>query len=137
MGSSLGGFWANWLANCHTAPCILLNPCCRPSRLTAQIPQAHQYTADFAALENNTANNTLPRLVLLAQDDTVLDYRQAIIDLPATAEPIIFATGGHTLWRRLPEIDRSIIAFLHRHHVIDADSAATGLPQQKPQSPHQ
>lgn len=118
MGSSLGGFWANWLANQHAAPCVLLNPCCRPSRLAAQFPQEHAIFADFATLENTLFDNALPRLVFLAQNDNVLDYRQTINDLPKTAKTIIFADGGHVLWRRLPEIDRHISAFLQRHHLL-------------------
>lgn len=76
MGASLGGFWANWLANYWAAPCILLNPCCHPSDFAARLPQEDKVWADFVTLESDILHPALPRLLFLAQDDNVLDYRQ-------------------------------------------------------------
>ncbi|WP_197457641.1 YqiA/YcfP family alpha/beta fold hydrolase [Snodgrassella sp. CFCC 13594] len=121
MGSSLGGFWALHLANHYACPCMLLNPCCRPS-LLAKKAHAHAQDAPlfeaFTAWERIQLHPQLARLVFLAKDDAVLDYREAMRDLPHDTEWVIYPSGGHTLWPKLPAIENRSRLFLQEQALI-------------------
>ena len=89
IGSSLGGYFAHYLAEKYALQAVLINPAVKPYRLLKDYPseQTHPYTGeiyrigngeihDLKALESNISvkNNYL---VMLQTGDEVLNYRQA------------------------------------------------------------
>ena len=90
IGSSLGGFYATWLAARRSARAALVNPAVRPwlGRDYLLGPQANHHTGAIAHIEQrhldalrNWEGDPLPRpqdlLVLLQTGDELLDYRLA------------------------------------------------------------
>ncbi len=90
VGSSLGGFYATWLAEHYGLRAVLVNPAVvAPLSLEAYLgPQTNLYTGevfDFtrdhvAQLAAMTVDQVTPALyfLLLATGDEVLDYRHAL-----------------------------------------------------------
>lgn len=104
IGSSLGGFWALILANHYRKGALLLNPCCQPTQFAAQFPQQQAIFAGFSQLESTPLHSALPRLAILAKNDTVLDYRQTMQQLPESTQIIVYNEGGHLLHQQMPLI---------------------------------
>ncbi|MDZ7595748.1 MAG: YqiA/YcfP family alpha/beta fold hydrolase [Thiobacillus sp.] len=107
IGSSLGGFYATYLAEKHGWKAVLVNPAVHAHKLlrSALGPQTHWHTgeqwelteahlAELASLDVDAI--TLPkRYLLLAQTgDEVLDYRDAVAYY-AGATQIIEDGGDH------------------------------------------
>lgn len=90
VGSSLGGYYATWLAEKHDLKAVLLNPAVRPYELLKDHtgPQQNfhtgeryeftaQHVEELRALE--VARVTPSRyLLIVATSDEVLDYRAAV-----------------------------------------------------------
>lgn len=108
IGSSLGGYYATWLAEKHGLRAALINPAVQPYELLrAQLgPQRNLYTgaqyeftaqhlAELRALE-------VPRitparyLLLVATADETLDYRRAVAKYEGS-EQIVIEGGDHGL----------------------------------------
>lgn len=125
VGTSLGGFWANYFAN-HVGArgAILINPVVDPQELM-RVMQGENYserrqkTFDVAE-EAVTAYGTVhpvenPQteiLVLLTKDDELLPYQEAVQAFSAAsgAKIEIFERGGHS-----PPLDRpDIMAAIRR-----------------------
>jgi len=107
MGSSMGGFYATWLAAQRGARAVLINPAVRPwlGRDYLLGPQANHHTGEIAVIEPRHLDalrawevDPLPRpqdlLVLLQTGDEVLDYRQAE-DKYRACRLVIEAGGDH------------------------------------------
>ena len=90
VGSSMGGFYATWLAAQHGARAVLINPAVCPwlGRDYLLGPQTNYHTGAIAHMEQRHLDalrawevDPLPRpqdlLVLLQTGDELLDYRQA------------------------------------------------------------
>ena len=100
IGSSLGGFYARYLASRFELPAVLINPAVNPDiRLREAIGQATQYfdgtgfewTAQHcdALAQYQPSNEDQRRLWLLVQrGDEVLDAQQAINALPLARQTI-------------------------------------------------
>lgn len=112
IGSSLGGFYATWLAERFDLKAILVNPCvaCH-DKLRDQVGVAQQnwhsgarYTFTQAHLDElldlRVASPTRPeRYLLLAETgDAVLDYREAVAYY-AGARQIVLDGGDHGFTR--------------------------------------
>ena len=90
MGSSLGGFYADWLARRYDLPAVLINPAVSPARdLAAHIgvhPAWHDpqqrlhfeaaHVAQLQALQDSRGPCDPPVLALIARGDEVLDWRE-------------------------------------------------------------
>ncbi len=90
IGSSLGGFYATWLAEKYGLKTVLINPAVRPYELLcdylglqknlytgAEYELTEQHLAEMRELE--VATITPERYLLMVQaGDEVLDYRQAV-----------------------------------------------------------
>lgn len=90
MGSSLGGFYAAWLARHWDLPAVLINPAVHPARdLSAYIgvhPAWHDpsqrihfepaFIDELRQLERQPGPFDPPVLALIAQGDEVLDWRE-------------------------------------------------------------
>ena len=106
VGSSLGGYYATYLAERHDLKAVLLNPAVAPYRLLAPYlgPQQNIYTSEsyeltaqhlqeLQALEIEPLHPE--RYLLLVQTgDEVLDYREALARY-AGAKRVVIAGGDH------------------------------------------
>ncbi len=107
VGSSLGGFYATWLAERHGARAVLINPAVQPHRLLAPHlgEQENLYTkerwmltaqhlAQLAALEVEPVTRPQRYLLMVETGDEVLDWRQAVAKYTG-AQQIIVEGGDH------------------------------------------
>jgi len=90
VGSSLGGYYATWLAEKHGLNAVLLNPAVRPYELLAGLvgPQRNLYSGEsyeftlshIEELRALEVTSIVPGryLLITATEDEVLDYRAAL-----------------------------------------------------------
>jgi len=92
MGSSLGGYWATWLAERYDLRAVLINPLVQPRRLREEalgVELANYHTDDVYVLDERhaaaleAADTPVIRhpdnyWVLLQTGDETLDYRLAV-----------------------------------------------------------
>jgi predicted esterase YcpF (UPF0227 family) len=108
VGSSLGGFYATWLAEKHGLKAVLINPAIEPhvGLRTRLGPQENLYTGERYELTEAHLREwqaiyaprvTASRYLLLVETgDEVLDYRQAL-ERYAGCEQVVVQGGDHTL----------------------------------------
>ena len=108
VGSSLGGFYATWLAERHDARAVLINPAIDPHvGLRAYLgPQKNLHTGERYELTEAHLQSWkelyVPRvtpsryLLLVETGDEVLDYRRAL-ERYAGAEQVAIPGGDHSL----------------------------------------
>lgn len=122
IGSSLGGFWAQYLAAEFGARIVLINPSLRPDETLARHIGRYRNEAtggetrltaeDVRALRNyrvEPCDPRVPTLVLLDAGDDVLDYRIAEAAFYACGETLVYPGGSHRfdhLAEALPAIRR-------------------------------
>lgn len=121
IGSSLGGYYATWLAEKHDTRAVLINPAVYPYvgleaylgtqknlHTGVEYQLTRQHLAQWRALE---APRIDPEryLVLLETGDEVLDWREAALRYPG-ARMAIRDGGDHTL-QSFPEHLPRILAF--------------------------
>ncbi len=107
VGSSLGGFYATYLAEKHGWKAVLVNPAVHAHALlrSALGPQTHWHTgeqwelteahlAELAALDADAITRLERYLLLVQTGDEVLDYRDAVAYY-AGATQIIEDGGDH------------------------------------------
>ncbi|HKK06346.1 MAG TPA: YqiA/YcfP family alpha/beta fold hydrolase [Gammaproteobacteria bacterium] len=107
VGSSLGGYYATWLAERYDLRAVLINPAVRPYRLLTDYlgTQSNPYTgevyeltrehmAQLRALEVAELSEPRRFLVLLQTGDEVLDYRDAL-EFYASAHCRVTEGGDH------------------------------------------
>ena len=123
VGSSLGGFYATWLAEKHDLKAVLINPCVHcDDKLAGQIGQMQKnwhdgeeylfsgrHHADLVTLRLSAPRRPQNYLLLVEEGDAVLDYRQAV-DYYAGARQIVLPGGDHSFSRFLDYLPE-IIAF--------------------------
>ncbi|MCX7893779.1 MAG: alpha/beta fold hydrolase [Burkholderiales bacterium] len=118
VGSSLGGFYATWLAERHDLRAVLLNPACMAARdlhplvgTQRNLYSGEEYElteAHIEAWERLRVPRITPSryLLIVETGDEVLDYREAVA-LYEGARQIVVEGGDHTLVsfpRHLPTI---------------------------------
>jgi len=123
IGSSLGGFYATWLAEQHNIKAILVNPCvaCH-TKLAGMVGQMQKnwhsgeeylFSPEHAAELNAYAVTAITRperyLLLAETGDAVLDYREAV-DFYAGAQQVVLEGGDHGFTRFTDNIP-AILAF--------------------------
>jgi uncharacterized protein len=124
VGSSLGGFYATYLAEKHAARAVLLNPAIEPhAGLRAylgaqknlhtgepyQLTEAHLDAWRALAVPRITPSRYL---LIVETGDEVLDYRQAV-ERYRGAERIVVEGGDHSL-QSFPRHLARILAFADR-----------------------
>ena len=121
VGSSLGGFYATWLAERHDCRAVLINPAITPHLgLRAYLgPQRNLHTGeDYRLTEEHLGqwqrlfvpDLTPARYLLLVETgDEVLDYRLAV-ERYAGAEQVVEQGGDHSFQGFLSHVPR-ILAF--------------------------
>ncbi len=110
MGSSLGGFYASWVAEQTGCRAVLLNPAIDPARdLAAYIgensawhnPQERflfqpDYVDQLAALRLDRVSRAERYLALIAKGDEVLDWREMVARYPGV-RLLLLEGGDHAL----------------------------------------
>lgn len=121
LGSSLGGYYATWLAEKHDLRAVLINPAVvAPLSLSAYLgPQTNLYTGEAFELTNEhivelqaiEAPKITPSryLLLVETGDEVLDYRQALACY-AGCHQIVLEGGDHS-FTRFPDYLPQILEF--------------------------
>ncbi|HEX6827510.1 MAG TPA: YqiA/YcfP family alpha/beta fold hydrolase [Burkholderiales bacterium] len=107
LGSSLGGFYATWLAERSGCRAVLVNPAVRPWELFAASlgPQKNLYTGEeylltvrhieeLRALEAEPITRPERYLLLVTTGDEVLDYRRAV-EKYRGATQVVVQGGDH------------------------------------------
>lgn len=135
IGSSLGGFWAVYLAERFNLPAVLLNPAIPPwTQLTLEQAEAEltrpgyfqwqpEMLQRLAAYRVKTPSDALlKRLCLIQQlDDEVLNPQHAL-DYFAQAQVLTGQGGGHRL-TNVAEYDQQVITFFEKQGVLNAKIA--------------
>ncbi len=125
VGSSLGGFYASWVAQRKACPSVLLNPAVDPARDLARYigeqtawhaPEVRfdfrpEYIAELQALDVRGRPPAGPELALIAQGDELLDWREMVARYPQ-ARQIVLEGGDHAL-SDFPAHLASVAAFLN------------------------
>ncbi len=108
VGSSLGGYYATWLAEKHGLKAVLLNPAVRPYELLASLVgrQKNFHTGEeydftpqhLAELRSLEVERIAPGryLLIAAKGDEVLDYRRAV-ERYRGCRQIVIEGGDHGL----------------------------------------
>jgi predicted esterase YcpF (UPF0227 family) len=109
MGTSLGGFWARYLGSQLRRPWIALNPALQPADALAQatgtqrrwdIEESFLWLAEdaeaYRVYQETPVDTSVPGLLIVAEDDELLPYRQTLLH-SGTAETLILPQGGHAL----------------------------------------
>ena len=96
IGTSLGGFWANFFSLRYGVRAVLLNPVVSPSKRL--IFRGCSFAADYEAFEEQDDSQQRPSaIVLLAEDDDVLPYRTAFEHFSGACDVRILKSGGHRM----------------------------------------
>lgn len=80
MGSSMGGFYANALANKFMVPCALFNPVMNPQKLLKEVRNIEFYQNGIENLTDEIINSykvqkdvLLPRVVIVGKNDKIVN----------------------------------------------------------------
>jgi predicted esterase YcpF (UPF0227 family) len=110
VGSSLGGFYATWVAEHRGCPAVLLNPAVQPARDLARYigeltafhdPEQHfffraEYVDELRALEAAVPTRPQRCCAVIAKGDEVLDWREMLARYPG-AQVKLLEGGDHAL----------------------------------------
>ena len=91
VGTSLGGYWATRMSERFLLPAVIINPSCQPRLSLSKYPDAG-YIEDYPDLE---VTSGIPRILLLAKNDDVIDYRIAEKLFGDKVLVKVFEKGGH------------------------------------------
>ena len=107
VGSSLGGFYATWLAEKYNCPAVLINPAIKPHELLRKyLGENINYYTDqswvldeehirqFRELYIDKVSNPQRYLLMLQTGDETLDYREAL-EKYSTSPSIVEQGGSH------------------------------------------
>ena len=110
IGSSLGGYYASWVAQQAACKSVLLNPAVQPARDLARHigeqtawhdPKAHfffqpAFIDELQALDTSHLPPAAPELLIAAQGDELLDWREMVARYPG-AQQRVLQGGDHAL----------------------------------------
>jgi hypothetical protein len=122
VGSSLGGFYAAWLAECYGSRAVVINPSVRPaSSLAAHLgPQRNLHTGErwelsqehFAELGALTVPN-LTRMdryfLMMRSGDELIDWRGAVARFAGAWQYVL--GGGNHGWEDIDDEIPSVLQF--------------------------
>lgn len=123
LGSSLGGFYATWLAEKHGLKAILVNPCvaCHDKlrdfvgqtqknwHSGEEYPFSAEHAAELDALRVDAITRPERYFLLAEQGDAVLDYREAVAYYAGSRQVVL--EGGDHGFSRFSEYLPAILAF--------------------------
>jgi hypothetical protein len=110
VGSSLGGFYASWVARYTGCPSVLLNPAVDPARDLARYigeqtawhdPAERfffrpEYIAELQALAQEHPQPAGREMAIIAKGDELLDWQEMVARYPA-AQLMLLEGGDHAL----------------------------------------
>ncbi len=110
VGSSLGGFYASWVARYAGCPSVLLNPAVDPARDLARYigeqtawhdPAERfffrpEYIAELQALAQEHPQPAGREMAIIAKGDELLDWQEMVARYP-TAQLMLLEGGDHAL----------------------------------------
>ena len=110
VGSSLGGFYASWVAQHAGCPSVMLNPAVDRARDLARYIGEQttwhnaserfyflpEYIGELQALDVRDRSPAAPELAIIAKGDEVLDWREMAGRYPH-AEQVVLEGGDHAL----------------------------------------
>lgn len=110
IGSSLGGFYASWVAHRARCPSVLLNPAVHPARDLARYigeqtawhdPEVRfffrpEFIDELQALDVSGHAPAAPELLIAARGDELLDWREMVARYPH-AQQCVLEGGDHAL----------------------------------------
>ena len=117
IGSSLGGYYALYLAKKYSLNAVLINPSIYPYKTLKKVEKYPTNFYDGATFEWNEQHikslkayevndvNAVKALLLLQKGDATLDYREALKKLP-NAESILEEGGNHSFENIQRHFDR-------------------------------
>jgi len=118
-GISLGGWWATYFSQKYQAPCIIVNPASNPSNalmrylnqpvlrrdcsdiITVAPEDIEGYGQRELWLKECPFNGALVNL-FLAEDDTVIDYKETLAAFPEVSMLALFPNGEHSFEAHWP-----------------------------------
>jgi predicted esterase YcpF (UPF0227 family) len=122
VGSSLGGFYATWLAERLDCPAVLLNPAVNPLKDLDQhvgVTTAYhsdepfefkrEYIDELAALRVERITRPERYFLLAATGDEVLDYRDMVAHYPGARQHVI--EGSDHAISEFPQYVDEVLAF--------------------------
>lgn len=126
VGSSLGGFWATWLAEKYDLRAVLINPVVdlglfRDTYLNVPLKNYHtedaymlrnEHVLHFMAADVSVIKRPQNYLLMVQTGDEVLDYRLSV-DKFARCRQLIEAGGDHTFQHFETRIG-DVVAFLEQ-----------------------
>ncbi|SIR45964.1 YqiA/YcfP family alpha/beta fold hydrolase [Pseudacidovorax sp. RU35E] len=125
VGSSLGGFYATWLASRTGCRAVLVNPAVDPARDLAKYigeqtawhdPEAHfffrpEYIDELRALQTGALPDPQRLMAVIAKGDEVLDWREMTARYPGSLLRVVEG-GDHALSDFETAHLEAVIAFL-------------------------
>jgi len=123
VGSSLGGFYASWVAQQARCPSVLLNPAVDPARdLERYIgeqtawhdPQERfffqpEFIDELRALDVRDQAPVGPELLMAAQGDELLDWREMVARYPEAHQRVL--PGGDHALSNFPDLVDEVLDF--------------------------
>lgn len=124
VGSSLGGFYATWVAQSYGCPAVLLNPAVNPARDLARHIGAQTnwhapnqafffepgFVDELRALDAGPLHHPERTLAIIAKGDEVLDWRE--MQSRYSDCPMRLCEGGDHALSDFPDHLPAILAFL-------------------------
>lgn len=110
VGSSLGGYYASWVAQLARCKSVMINPAVNPARDLEQCvgeqtawhnPEDRfffkpEYISELRQLDTRQLSAAAPEMVLIAQGDEVLDWREMSERYPHALQ-LVQEGGDHAL----------------------------------------
>jgi predicted esterase YcpF (UPF0227 family) len=109
VGTSLGGFYARHLGHRHRHPIVTINPSLQPwitLRRALGATQQNFKTGERYTIDESVVNGlqalavpklSVPALTVIAEDDELLQFDRATIDLLRSESQVVLTHGGHRL----------------------------------------
>lgn len=129
VGTSLGGFWANYFAHKWDAPCVIVNPSTAPSKTMfervgkeiknyatgekVEVTMRDVNTFALREMEAAELHNGALVNVFVAKDDDVVDYKETLDALRFTKSMTVLEDGGHRFeahWDKVLDKVKEILA---------------------------
>ncbi|BBP43698.1 YqiA/YcfP family alpha/beta fold hydrolase [Thiosulfativibrio zosterae] len=133
MGSSMGGFYGQYLAQKYRKPLVMINPALQAVEVLGQYQGAHVhpktqetlvldewYLAELKAFTREP-DASLATLLLLDEGDEVIPFQPSLTAYESSAEVLCYPGGSHA-FDHLTEAWPSVLAFVKKELQLDAFS---------------
>jgi len=123
VGTSLGGFWANYFSQKWDTLCVIVNPATRPSKslkkylgktiskyTKKEIIVTEEDLLEYAKIEKYLSENTNENNIsmFIANDDSIISPEETLKNLPNTSYVELKNDGGHRFEKYWNEVTARI-----------------------------